>query len=115
MTFTVTMLAMGTARAPDRSCSGCHTGVNTGPAQDLEPMNATWRAVWIPRCPADPGEFIIDALAAHDVAPQDVVTLSRRGWLHFHSTHDHPHDTRGHFDPGSGAGSASPRAFAEAH
>ncbi len=44
MTFTVTMLAMGTARAPDRSCSGCHTGVNTGPAQDLEPMNATWRA-----------------------------------------------------------------------
>lgn len=93
--------------------------VNTGPAADLTPMNEHWVKVLGERAPmrrAD-GEFIIDALAAHGVAPEDVthvlltplqlysvsnvmsfrgakICLTERGWVHFHTTHDHPHDNR---------------------
>jgi glyoxylase-like metal-dependent hydrolase (beta-lactamase superfamily II) len=61
------------------------------------------------------GEFIIDQLAAHGVAPADVthivlapltqyaaanvnrfpnaqIAISKAGWVHFHTTHEHPHD-----------------------
>ena len=64
-----------------------------------------------------PGEFIVDALASVGVRPDDVthvictplqlyttsnlplfrraqVCLSKRGWIHYHTTHQHPHDHR---------------------
>jgi hypothetical protein len=60
-------------------------------------------------------EFIIDQLARHEVSPADVthivlapltlyaaanvtafpnaeIAISRTGWVHFHTTHEHPHD-----------------------
>lgn len=93
--------------------------VNTGPARDLEPMNAHWRTVLGDRAAmrrAD-GEFVLDQLAAHGVAPEDVthvvltplqlytvsnvplfpnaqICVAERGWVHFHTTHTHPHDNR---------------------
>lgn len=93
--------------------------VNTGPALDLEPMNRRWAQFLGERArfTRGPGEFILDQLAKHGVAPGDVthviltplqlytasnvltfptaqICVSRRGWIHFHTTHDHPHDDR---------------------
>jgi hypothetical protein len=93
--------------------------VNTGPARDLEPMNAHWARVLGERARLrrEPDEFIVDQLARHGVRPRDVthvvltplqlytvsnvplfdqaqICLSRRGWVHFHTTHEHPHDNR---------------------
>jgi hypothetical protein len=93
--------------------------VNTGPAADLEPMNRHWVQMLGERAPMrrEPGQFIADSLAAHGVALGDVthvlltplqlytvsnvalferaqICLSRRGWTHFHTTQDHPHDNR---------------------
>lgn len=93
--------------------------VNTGPALDLEPMNAGWASFLgeKARLSRGDGQFILDQLAAHDVKPEDVthviltplqlytvsnvlafpnaeICIARRGWVHFHTTHDHPHDNR---------------------
>jgi len=93
--------------------------VNTGPAEDLGPMNAQWESFLGPRAAMrrEPGEFIVDALEARGVHSGDVtdviltpfqlysvsnvarfpnaqIHLSKRGWLHFHTTHAHPHDDR---------------------
>jgi hypothetical protein len=93
--------------------------VNTGPAEDLEPMNTAWAAFLGERArfQRGPGEFILDQLEAQGVAPEDVthifltplqlysvsnvlafpnakIHISRRGWKHFHTTHAHPHDAR---------------------
>jgi hypothetical protein len=93
--------------------------VNTGPADDLEPMNTGWASFLGERARMHrlDGEFVAEQLAVHGVAPDDVthviltplqlytvsnvllfrraeICISRRGWLHFHSTHDHPHDDR---------------------
>jgi len=93
--------------------------VNTGPAKDLAPMNEHWVTVLGERAPMrrEEGEFITDALAAAGVAPADVthvlltplqlysvsnvmafpnarICLTERGWVHFHTTHEHPHDNR---------------------
>lgn len=93
--------------------------VNTGPAEDLEPMNAGWASFLgeKARMERGEGEFILDQLAARDVAPEDVthviltplqlytvsnvlafpnaqICIARRGWVHFHTTHSHPHDNR---------------------
>jgi hypothetical protein len=93
--------------------------VNTGPAKDLEPMNAHWAKVLGERAVLrrGPDEFVVDQLAKHGVTPDDVthvvltplqlytvsnvplfqraqICLSRRGWVHFHTTHEHPHDNR---------------------
>ncbi|CAN5444069.1 N-acyl homoserine lactonase family protein [soil metagenome] len=93
--------------------------VNTGPALDLEPMNAGWASFLgeKARLHRGEGEFILDQLAAHDVRPEDVthviltplqlytvsnvlafpnaeICIARQGWVHFHTTHDHPHDNR---------------------
>lgn len=93
--------------------------VNTGPAADLEPMNAGWASFLgeKARMARGDGEFIIDQLATHGVKPDDVthviltplqlytvsnvlafpnaqICIARRGWVHFHTTHDHPHDNR---------------------
>lgn len=93
--------------------------VNTGPAADLAAMNAKWTQVLGDRAVLrrEPGEYILDQLAAHGVAPDEVthvlltplqlytvsnvaafrhatICLAERGWTHFHTTHDHPHDDR---------------------
>lgn len=93
--------------------------VNTGPAEDLGPMNEHWVQVLGERAPMrrEPGEFITEQLAAHGVAPSDIthllltpfqlytmsnvvrfdraqVCMTERGWVHFHTTHQHPHDNR---------------------
>ena len=93
--------------------------INTGPAENLEPMNTGWAAFLGERAvmTRHAGEFIIDQLSAHGIAPDDVthviltplqlysvsnvlrfpnarICMSRRGWVHFHSVHEHPHDDR---------------------
>lgn len=93
--------------------------VNTGPAEDLEPMNAGWASFLgeKARMHRPEGQFIIDQLGEHGVAPEDVthviltpfqlytvsnvlafpnaqICVSERGWVHFHTTHEHPHDNR---------------------
>jgi hypothetical protein len=93
--------------------------VNTGPARDLGPMNAHWATVLGERAAMrrQPDEFIVDQLGKHGVTPEDVthvvltplqlytvsnvqlftnaqICIAERGWVHFHTTHDHPHDNR---------------------
>lgn len=93
--------------------------VNTGPAKDLESMNDGWASFLGERArlTRKPGEFLLDQLALHDVRPEDVthifltplqlytvsnvlefpralIHISRRGWVHFNTSHDHPHDDR---------------------
>ena len=93
--------------------------VNTGPAEDLTPMNEQWAGFLGERAALRRGEreFLIDALADRGVTPEQVtdiiltplqlytvsnvtrfpnanIWISKRGWVHFHTTHDHPHDDR---------------------
>lgn len=93
--------------------------VNTGPAHDLEPMNRHWVKVLGERAPMQraAGEFILEQLDGHGVRPEEVthvaltplqlytvsnvaafpnaaICVSKRGWVHFHTTHRHPHDDR---------------------
>jgi hypothetical protein len=93
--------------------------VNTGPAEDLEPMNVGWASFLgeKARMSRYPGEFILDQLQKHDVRAEDVthvvltplqlytvsnvlafpnaqICIAQRGWTHFHTTHAHPHDNR---------------------
>lgn len=93
--------------------------VNTGPALDLEPMNAGWASFLgeKARMQRNEGEFILDQLAARDLSPDDIthvlltplqlytvsnvlafpnaeICIAKRGWTHFHTTHEHPHDNR---------------------
>src|SRR5665213_407661 len=93
--------------------------VNTGPAADLEPMNAGWVGFLGERARfrrAD-GEFILDQLRTQGIAPEEVthilltplqlytvsnvlafpkalIHISKRGWRHLNETHQHPHDNR---------------------
>jgi hypothetical protein len=93
--------------------------VNGGPAEDLTVHfdaehgffgegSHMWR---------EDGEFIVDQLERHGLAPADVthliltpltlyttvnverftnarIAISKTGWVHFHVTHEHPHDAR---------------------
>lgn len=93
--------------------------INTGPAEDLAPMNDGWASFLGDRARfrRQPGEFIIEQLDRFGVRPEDVtdiiltplqlytvsnvllfprarIHISRRGWLHLHETHEHPHDSR---------------------
>lgn len=93
--------------------------VNTGPAEDLEPMNAGWASFLgeKARMQRADGEFILDQLAALGVRPEEIthviltplqlytvsnvlafpqarICIAKRGWVHFHTTHEHPHDNR---------------------
>jgi hypothetical protein len=93
--------------------------VNTGPPLDLEPLNRGWESFLGERAALHrgEGEFVLSRLAALGVRPSDVthvlltalqlytvanilafdraeICLSRRGWVHFHTTHRHPHDVR---------------------
>jgi hypothetical protein len=93
--------------------------VNTGGPEDLTAMNERWSKPF-----GEKGRFVREAhesltaqLAALGISPASVtdvvvtpfqlystagiplfgnarIHLSSRGWLHFHSTHEHPHDDR---------------------
>jgi hypothetical protein len=98
--------------------------VNTGPPQDLAPINDLWVQILGDRARMQraPGEFITEALEKAGVAPDDVthvfltplqlytvanvalfrnasICIARRGWIHYHTTHAHPHDSRWHSIP----------------
>lgn len=93
--------------------------VNTGPGKDIAPLQQRWRSRFgddggLRR---DASDDLLAALAAEGVAPTDVthvlltplqlyttgnvtafpnaqVCISTKGWIHFHTFHDHPHDSR---------------------
>jgi hypothetical protein len=93
--------------------------VSTGPAEDLTPMNDKW-AEGVGdrgRMRRSDGQFILDALQNAGVDAQDVthviltplqlyttsnvprfpdaaICMSRKGWVHYQTTHSHPHDDR---------------------
>jgi hypothetical protein len=98
--------------------------INTGPAEDLAPMNDHWAKVlgerarmrrderwWVMNqlervgvAPADVTHVILTPLQLYttsnvDRFPNARICLSRRGWVHFHTTHEHPHDARWHCIP----------------
>lgn len=93
--------------------------INTGPAEDLGPMNDHWVTVLGERAPMRraEGQFLPVQLDRLGLTVEDVthviltplqlytvgnvlafanaeICLSRRGWVHFHTTHTHPHDNR---------------------
>lgn len=97
--------------------------VNTSPPEDTRVVEELFpRMRYLHDAPRgdlvrEPHERIEAALASIDVRPEDVDTvvltpfelyttgtlglfrraeicLSRRGWVHFHTTHEHPHDKR---------------------
>jgi hypothetical protein len=93
--------------------------VNTGPPSDLNPINVLWRQQLGSRAELRraPEEEIVPALSAVGVRPEDVthiiltpfqlyttgnvplfpnaeICVSKKGWIHYHTTHDHPHDAR---------------------
>jgi len=140
MTFSLQMLPVGNSEVPgpelfwmsewDRwfplvfqvgliQGSGVTALVNTGPAQDLEPMNSGWASFLGDRArmKRQDGQFILDQLAAKGIQPSDIthviltplqlysvsnvlafpnaeICISKRGWMHFNTTHQHPHDNR---------------------
>jgi hypothetical protein len=93
--------------------------VNTGPPADIGPLNERWKAVLGDRAVMDRGddELILNQLDACGVTADDVthvlltplqlytvanvmefgnaeIGITRRGWIQFHTTHQHPHDDR---------------------
>jgi hypothetical protein len=93
--------------------------VNAGPPDDLAPLNEHVRSVLGERAcfTRRPEERLLVQLEGLDLRPEDIthvvvtpftlystgglhlfpkaeVFLSRRGWIAFHTTHDHPHDVR---------------------
>jgi hypothetical protein len=98
---------------------GVRALVNTGPPDDLAPFRRHVQSVlgeraWFERTEE---QHLLRQLGALGVAPESIthliitpftlystsgipwftnaeICLSRTGWLHFHSTHDHPHDAR---------------------
>jgi hypothetical protein len=93
--------------------------INTGPGEDLGPMNDLWVQILGERAPMrrDPSWWILTQLERVGVRPEDVthviltplqlytssnvplfpaaeICVSRAGWIHYHTTHDHPHDAR---------------------
>jgi hypothetical protein len=101
--------------------------VNTALPDDLGPLHAEFPGALMWQPPGvrgatirTPGELQVPALAAAGVTPEDVtdiiltpivryttdtldqfprarIHLSKRGWIHFHTTHEHPHDSRAAF------------------
>lgn len=93
--------------------------VNTGAPADLGPINEIWSSIFGERGRylREPHETIEAQLARVGVHPDEVthvvatpfqlystagiplfrnaqICLSKRGWLHFHTTKEHPHDNR---------------------
>jgi hypothetical protein len=101
--------------------------VNTALPDDLGPLHAEFPAALMWQPPGTrgatlrtPDELQVPALAAAGVTPADVtdiilspivryttatldqfpnarIHLSKRGWIHYHTTHRHPHDSRAAF------------------
>lgn len=93
--------------------------VNTGPGRDLGHMNRQWEGFLGPRAAMqrEDGEFILDQLSSRGVDPGEIthviltplqlysvsnvlefpnaeICISKKGWIHFHTTKNHPHDDR---------------------
>jgi hypothetical protein len=93
--------------------------VNTGPPDDLTTINARWEAILGPRAVMrrSEEEFLLPQLANHGVTPGDVthvllsplqlytvanvlafpnaqIGITKRGWVQFHTVHEHLHDDR---------------------
>lgn len=93
--------------------------VNTGAPDDPRDVDAAWTDVFGERgrLRRGPDETLVSRLEQLGLAPADVtdvvvtpfqlystagiplftaarIHLSRRGWVHLHTTHDHPHDAR---------------------
>lgn len=99
---------------------GGHTVlVNSGAPEDLSPISEVWTNLLGDRAAyrRAPEQGIVAQLAEAGVRPAEVthlvltplqlyttggvplfdnaqICLSRRGWVHFHTTHQHPHDNR---------------------
>jgi hypothetical protein len=93
--------------------------VNTGAPDDLRAINAKWTSIFGERgrFAREDNETLDAQLGARGLTPADVtdvvttpfqlystgglmklpnarIHLSKRGWVHFHTTHEHPHDDR---------------------
>lgn len=93
--------------------------VNSGPPPDLSAINELWVQILGERgrMQRRPEEEIVPALERVGVRPEDVTQLfltpfqlystgnvplfsnaqicvTKKGWIHYHTTHDHPHDAR---------------------
>jgi hypothetical protein len=93
--------------------------VNTGPPDDLSPLNERFEAVLGPKAlmSREDDEHLVPQLAAHGVSPEDVthvlltpiqlytvakvpeftnaeICITRRGWIQFHTAKGHIHDDR---------------------
>jgi hypothetical protein len=93
--------------------------VNTGAPDDLTPLNEIWVSILGERSRyvRGEGETLVEQLASAGVRPEDVthvvvtpfqlystggiplfenaqICLSKKGWIHYHTTHAHPHDNR---------------------
>jgi len=98
---------------------GVNVLVNTGPAEDLGPMNEQWAGFLGERSAMrrEEGRWMPEILASIGLSPEDIthvvlsplqlyttsnvplftnaqICLAERGWTHFHRTHKHPHDDR---------------------
>lgn len=98
--------------------------VNTGPPVDLSDINAMWKGAVSSRCQleVEVGQRIEDQLAGIGVEPDEIthvvltpfqlytfgglhlfknaeILVSKTGWIHFHTSHAHPHDSRWHSIP----------------
>jgi len=93
--------------------------INTGPPENLEAMNAGWEAFLGKRARFQraEGEFLLDQLRRLGVNPGEIthviltplqlyttgnlqhfpnaqICISEKGWVHFMTTKDHPHDDK---------------------
>jgi glyoxylase-like metal-dependent hydrolase (beta-lactamase superfamily II) len=69
--------------------------VNTGPALDLAPMNDGWASFLGEKARLER----LTPLQLYTVSnvlafPNAQIAIAERGWVHFHTTHEHPHDNR---------------------
>ena len=93
--------------------------VNTGPPSDLSAMNQKWVSVlgenasmrreaewWILNqlerlgvAPSEVTHVIVTPFQLYSIAnvaefPSAQICVSKKGWIHYHTTHRHPHDDR---------------------
>jgi glyoxylase-like metal-dependent hydrolase (beta-lactamase superfamily II) len=95
--------------------------VNTGPPDDLSPINDMWTTVLGERSRyiRDDDDRLQSRLSSAGLTPDDIthvvvtpfqlyttgglrlfrnaqLCVSKKGWIHYHTTHQHPHDSRWH-------------------
>ena len=101
--------------------NGINALVNSAPPPDISPINEMWVSILGERgrLQRKPEEEIESVLAAAGLTPADIthllltplqlyttgnvplfrnaqICLTKQGWVHYHTTHDHPHDSRWH-------------------